>query len=184
MINFFISDPVSSYSSIRNAQIKGAKLYINFIQKVELMQYETSIILKEPKIDYSKVKDLGLEISCFNTMESTRELNPKKIKPTGSTKWFDEPRAERLLILGFEKIIQVSQDNSGWNKIGGIEIDLRNAIRSSLKPFQIFTLSIRCVTCSARNIELSEGMNPPVVELDLQADFRFIKNQMERGLVE
>lgn len=184
LFNFYVSDPISSYSSIKSAQIKGAKLYINFIQKIELMQYEANVVIKEPKIDYSKVVDFGREVSCFNSMESSRELNTSKSKPTGSTKWFDESRPERLLLIGFDKIMPVSIDNPGWTKSGGIEIDLRSTIRASVKSSQVFTLSIRCVTCSGRKIELTEGMNPPVVEMDLQADFRFIKNQMERGLVE
>jgi hypothetical protein len=181
---FYINEPSSMYSSIKEIQLKGTRLSVSFIQKVELMQYQSNIIVKEYQIDPSKVEDLEKEQQCVKALGSRKELNVKKIKSTGRTKWFDQARAERILIVGFDKVIQVGVDDPGWKSPGELELDLRPHIRSSTRAGQVMSLSVRCVSCSSKRSELPDGIPSPRIDGDIRADFRFIKNQMDRGLIE
>jgi hypothetical protein len=181
---FYVNEPSDIYSSIKDVRLRGTRLSITFNQKIELMQYQSNIIVKDFQIDPNKVEDLEKEQQCVKLLPVRKELNPKKIKPTGVTKWFDQKRKERILIVGFDKPIQISEDDLAWKRMGELEIDLRTHIRVSANAAQVINLSIRCVTCSSKNSELPEGIAPAVTNYEVRVDFRFLKNQMERGLVE
>lgn len=184
-IYFFIDDPLSWYSSIQEVKIKSSKLLIYFSQKAELPEFVSNIRTKEYFINYSAITNLDEEEKCLRTLKPTREINIENKQATGKTKLFSRTRSEKLLIVGFENPISISQNDKNWKSNSNmLEFDLINFIKNSKRAIQLINLTIKCLTCSESKSELSEDSNKPINEISVVVDFRFIKNQLDNGVFE
>ena len=184
-IYFYIDEPLSWYSSIQDVKIKSTKLLIYFSQKVELPEFVSNIRNKEYFINYSAITNLDEEEKCLRTLKPTKDIKLESKQATGKTKLFPRTRSEKLLIVGFENPISISQNDKNWkNNSNMLEFDLINFIKNSKRAIQLNNLTVKCLTCSESKSELSEDSNKPINEINVVVDFRFIKNQLDNGVFE
>ena len=93
----------------------------------------------------------------------TKDIKLESKQATGKTKLFPRTRPEKLLIVGFDNPITITQIDKNWkNNSNILEIDLLNFIKNSKRVNQLTNLTVKCLTCSESKSELSDELNKPL----------------------